>query len=111
MGFAHGETVTLVSGPTMDAYGDPVTGTPTRTAIPLCAVAPRYSTETTERGRQGVIVGYTIYPPSGAPAVLYTDSLEVRGELCAVEGAPAAWVSPFTGWAPGSEITVKRAVG
>ena len=109
--FSHGETVTVVPGPvTFDQYGDPVAPTRTGGDITGCAVAPRYSTEPTARGQQGVIVGLSIYAPAGSD-ILSTDLLTVRGNPYQVEGEPAEWISPFTGWAPGIEVAVKRAVG
>lgn len=113
MTFPYGETVTIVRDVTgvTDAYGDPIPATTARIDIPLCGVAPRMSSEPTERGRQGVIVGWSVYLPAGAPAVLHADILEVRGEECAVEGVPADWANPFTGWTPGAEVAVRRAAG
>lgn len=111
MAFANGETVTVIPGPpAADQYGDPLPITRVGGDIPGCAVAPRYSTEPTARGRQGVIVGMSIYAPAGSD-ILSTDLLRVRGDVYVVEGEPAEWVSPFTGWAPGMEVAVKRAVG
>jgi len=109
--FANGETVTVLPGPpTADAYGDPIPSTRVGGDIPGCGVAPRYSTEPTVRGRQGVIVGLSIYPPMGSD-ILFTDLLMVRGQVYMVEGDAADWVSPYTGWAPGMEVAVKRTGG
>jgi hypothetical protein len=108
----HGQTVTIVRavpGGT-DVYGDPIPGTVTRIDVPGTAVASRYSTEPTERGRQGVIVGLTIYPPANS-GFLFTDQVEVKGALFDVEGDPGEWENPFTGDTPGMEIALKRAVG
>jgi len=111
MDFPYGETVTVVPGPPgSDQYGDPLPVTRVSFDIEGCGVAPRYSTEPTERGRQGVIVGLSIYAPIGSD-ILSTDSLRVRGDVYAVEGEPADWRSPFSGWAPGMEIALKRAAG
>lgn len=108
-----GETVSIVHetpGGT-DAYGDPIASTTTTTtAVPGCAFAPRASTEPTERGRQGVIIGGTIYLPAGT-TIAHEDQVIVRGVTYDVEGEPGEWVSPFTGWAPGVEVAVKRAEG
>jgi hypothetical protein len=113
MRFPYGVMVTIVRavpGGT-DPYGDPIPGTTERIDIPRCGLAPRMSMESSARGRQGVIVGQTVYLPEGSPAVLYIDQLEVAGVLYDIEGDPGLWVSPFTGWAPGIEVAVKRAVG
>lgn len=120
----HGETVTIVRATpgTMDAYGDPIPGTVARIDVPGTAVAPRMSTEPTERGRQGVIVGWTIYPPANS-GFRFTDQVELPGVTmlnadgeivpapCEIEGEPAEWENPFTGDTPGAEIALKRAAG
>ena len=107
----HGQTVRAIPGPPgVDKYGDPLPITRVPFDVPGCAVAPRYSTEPTVRGRQGVIVGLTIYPPADS-GFLYTDQVEVRGVLYDIEGDPAEWENPFTGDTPGDEIALKRAVG
>lgn len=109
--FTFGETVTVLPGPpTTDQYGDPIPSERIGGDIANCGVAPRYSTEPTERGRQGVIVGLTVYAPTGSD-ILSTDSLRVRELDYVVDGEPAAWVNPFTGWAPGIEVAIRRAVG
>jgi hypothetical protein len=109
--FAFGETVTVVPGPVaFDQYGDPVNPTRTGGNITGCAVAPRYSTEPTARGQQGVIVGLSVYAPAGSD-ILSTDLLTVRGNLYQVEGEPAEWINPYTGHNFGIEVAVKRAVG
>lgn len=112
MRFPYGVTVTIVRSPGKDQYGDPIPGTTTRIDIPLCAVAPRTSTEPTERGRQGVIVGKSVYLPDNASTIpLFTDQLEIAGVLYDIEGEPGDWTNPLTGWHPGSEIAIRRAAG
>lgn len=120
----HGVPVFIVrqSPGGTDPYGDPIPSTTARVEQPGCAVAPRYSTEPTERGRQGVVVGWSVYLPAGAD-VRFTDQMELPGvtkvnaegvtvpDPCEIEGDPGAWSSPFTGEDFGFEVTVKRAVG
>lgn len=110
--FSRGETVTILrdSPGGFDQYGDPVASTTARIDVPGSAVAPRYSTEPSERGRQGVIVGLSWYIPVGAD-VRSTDRAEVKGVVYLVEGIPGPWVNPFTGHDFGSEVALKRAVG
>lgn len=105
-----GETVVRIRPLGTDPYGDPLPGDPARTDVAGTAVAPRMSTEPTERGRQGVVVGLTIAPPPGSD-IRFTDQVEVRGVVYDVEGDSIEIRSPFTGWAPGAEIALKRAVG
>ena len=113
MRFPFGVTVTIVRAVPGgdDPYGDPIPGTTTRIDIPRCGLAPRMSTESTARGRQGVIVGQTVYLPDSSPAVFYVDQLEVAGVLYDIEGEPGEWSNPLTGWTPGSEVAIRRAVG
>lgn len=105
-----GETVVRIRPPGTDVYGDPLPGTPARTNILGVAVAPRMSTEPTARGRQGVVVGLTIAPPPGSD-IRFTDQVEVRGVVYDIDGDSIEIVNPFTGWAPGAEIALKRAAG
>lgn len=100
-----------------DQYGDPVPGTDTRIDVPGCSWAPRAagsgpsSSEIDERGRQGVIVGLTVYMPSET-FLLATDRLELDGLLYEVEGEPGVWgPNPFTGREPGLEVAARRAEG
>jgi hypothetical protein len=106
MDFPHGETVTLVSTTTTDdGLGNTTTET-TETTWGPCAVAPRYSQESNDPRVPPVIVGKTIYGP--AVAIDSDDTLVIGGETYEVDGLPGEWVNPFTGWAPGIEVPVKR---
>ena len=106
--FPHGKTVTLVSTVTArDDYGDS-TSTVSETVVPDCAVAPRFATESTDPRVAPVMVGLTVYMPAGT-AIDADDVLRIDGKLWQVDGLPAAWENPFTGWAPGLEVPVKRA--
>ena len=75
-----GEVVTVrrPGAPTQDRNGNDIPGAPVDTDVAGCAVAPRFAGDATEQGRQGVIVGMTIYFPSGTD-VRATDLLVVRG--------------------------------
>jgi len=112
MSFLYGSTITVVrSSPGgFDQYGDPVSGTTTSTNITGCAVAPRYSSEPVERGRNGVIVGLSVYAPAGSD-IVYTDTITVDSVDYRIEGQPASWTNPFTGWAPGVEVALVRSAG
>ena len=112
MGLAHGRTVTIVRGSTdgYDEYGDPSSGSVSRTVVRGCAVAPRSSSEPDARGRRGVVVGLTLFAPHGTD-IRFTDTVEVDGTAYEVEGEPGVWVSPFTGWSPGVEVALSRAGG
>lgn len=105
------ETVVLVRavpGGT-DPYGDPIPSTTTRLDIKRCLVVPNQSVEPTDRGRSGVVTGWTVYAPTGTDA-RFTDQVEVRGVLCEVDGEVGDWrADPL---APTSVvINATRAVG
>lgn len=101
-----------------DDYGDPVSSSETRVTMEGCIVAPRSSvavgtsasTEASSRGRQGVIVGLTMFAPYGTD-IVHTDQIEVDGELFEVEGEVGAWKSPFSEWEAGLEVALRRAAG
>lgn len=87
-----GETVTLIreSPGGFDSNGDPIASTFTEIAIADVEVAPRALTQPTERGDEGVIVGWSLYAPPGVIAY-HTDQVRVRGVVCRVEGEVADW--------------------
>ncbi|MBQ1164362.1 hypothetical protein KBZ21_40945, partial [Streptomyces sp. A73] len=73
------------------------------TNMPGCVVTPRAETPAVggpeQTGRDTVIVGYSVYTPSGSD-VLTTDQFRIRGEVCEVTGQPGDWGrNPFTGTA------------
>lgn len=115
MDFPYGETVTRQRGtPTVDPYSGEATGvdwtTPTELAIPGCAFNPGRSTEPLQDARTAVLTQPEVYAPYGSD-VLAGDRLVVRGDVYEVDGNPADWRSPFTGWEPGMVIPLKRAEG
>lgn len=93
-----------------DDYGDPIEGTESRAVMEDWAVAPRSSSDITDRGRAGVIVGYTLYTPHDADFV-HTDLVEVDGDLYEIEGVVGHWKSPLSTWAAGTETALRRAAG
>ena len=99
--------VTLVSTMTTDDGLGNTTETVTEESWGPCAVAPRYATESTDPRVPPVIVGKTVYGPTRA--LDSDDRLVIDGEVYEVDGLPGEWSSPFTGWAPGIEVPVKRA--
>ena len=107
MDFAHGVTVTVRSVTTTDDGLGNTSEVVTESAWGPCAVAPRYATESTDPSVPRVIVGATVYGPT---RVLDSDDrLVIGGVVYEVDGLPGRWSSPFTGWAPGMEVPVKRA--
>lgn len=107
MDFPYGETITVRSTTTTDDGLGNTTTTITETPWGPCAVAPRYANESTDPRVPQVIVGKTVYGPT--IALDSDDTLLIGGVEYQVDGLPGEWVSPFTGWAPGIEVPVKRA--
>jgi hypothetical protein len=104
------ETVTILrpGTPTQDRYGNDVPGPDVRTDVDGCLVAPRLAGDVAQAGRQGVIVGTTVYFPKGTE-VRSTDRLEVRGETHEIDGDPGWWNG-----APGHrdvEVATRRVEG
>lgn len=119
MDFPHGETVTRLraamildpySGEATQAAWDDEANPPSSLAIEGCAFNPGGSTEPTQEGRNAVITRPEVYAPADAD-VLAGDRLVVRGLTYDVEGDPADWRSPFTGWQPGLVIALERVSG
>jgi hypothetical protein len=111
--FPNGVTLTIRTGSSSaeDIYGDSTATSPTDTAWGPCALAPRTSTERADNRTPAVVTALTIYgpqpgPTSGARVVIPSGTYAGTWE---VEGIPGEWTSPFTGWAPGVEVAVKRA--
>lgn len=75
-----------------------------------CALAPRVAGEERGHGRQGVVVGWTLFAPPDAD-IAPTDRVVVRGRTYEVDGEPAVWTSPFAGAAGGVEIALRRVDG
>lgn len=94
----------------IDAYGDPVTSTSTRVLLDGAGVAPRESSDITEQGRHGVIVGLNLYLPYGVD-LDRDDQLEVDGVLYEIEGDVGSWKSPLTSWEAGAEVALRRSAG
>lgn len=118
MSFPYGFTAT-VKRATQDRVGN-ITTTPHHDEGG-CALAPRSSSESLGQQRDTVTVGLTLYVPSPDADILPTDVIFLpdvpqvpppyRGTDWQVEGEPGAWISPFTGWAPGIEVALTRVTG
>jgi len=87
--------------------GDRLTGTATTTTIDRCLVAPRYSDEPRVQGRNGVIVGQTLYAPPGTDLNRH-DQIDIDGTVYDIEGEPGAWTGSRVG---GLEVALRRAAG
>lgn len=110
-GFAHGETVTIVTPATdADPYSGEAGAAGSSVDVPGCGVEPRPSGEPTQDARNAVTSGFTLYMPAGTE-VTASQQVQVRGETYNVVGDPAVWRSPFTGWEPGVVVQCERTVG
>lgn len=112
---ANGETVTRIRRRmVLDPYSNEETLGTWEDAAELeiegVAIAPSSSSEPLNDNRQQVISGMSIY---GAPDmdVLPADRIRARTGLWDVAGENVVWTNPFTGWTPGSEFPIKKAVG
>lgn len=113
--FPHGETVTRLRGtPIVSPYSGETTGTswasPDALEIPGCGFNPGGSSQPVEPGRDAVITKPEVYAPADVD-VHAGDRVVARGRTYDVEGDPAEWRNPFTGWAPGTVITLKIVEG
>jgi hypothetical protein len=104
------ETVTILraGASTEDRYGNSTPGADVRTDVPGCLVAPRLQGDATEGGRQGVIIGATIYLPTGTD-IQSSDRLEVRGVEHVIEGEPGLWNGAPGRW--DTEVATRRVEG
>ncbi len=74
-----------------------------------CATWAGPSSERTDNQTQ-VTVDRTVVLPAGT-TVLATDEVTVRGQRYTVVGQPADDRSPFTGWAPGVVVELRKVSG
>lgn len=113
MSFPHGITVTRLRPTTRtDGYGDTVEDwtTPTRLDFADVAWHPSTTSEDAEAGRSAILSGLTIYLPFDAD-VTADDRFEVDGTVWHVDGTPARWKNPWSGWAAGCVVALERKAG
>ena len=107
MDFPSGVMLTIRSvTTTIDPLGDSTTTT-VETPWGPCAIAPRTASENADPTRPAVIIGKTVYGPT--VTLDADDQILIDGIAYEVDGEAGDWRSPFTGWAPGMEVPVKRA--
>lgn len=113
MQFASGHTLARIRTAGTDRYGDPLPEE--RTEIHGCGVAPT-TTDSVEDFRQSVTTGYQVMLPPGY-TVDATDLFELPApfgtpnDKWKVVGEVQPWVSPFSGWAPGTIVHLRRRTG
>ncbi|HET6634699.1 MAG TPA: hypothetical protein VFH77_06690 [Streptomyces sp.] len=113
-----GETIVRLrrgDSPGRDPRGQPIPGPLTETEMPGCVVTPRQESPqvggSEQQARDTVIVGYTVYCPSGSD-VLTTDQFRIRGALFQVTGEPGEWGrNAFTGLDGPVQFAADRVTG
>lgn len=111
--FPFGETVQVLSpGTTTDRDRNTVETwtSPVEVSVEGVGVEPRPSSEDNRDARNAVFSGFTLYMPAGT-AVTASNRVRVRGDVYAVDGKPAEWRNPFTGWEPGLVVQTKLMEG
>lgn len=118
MDYPYGEAITvLTAGEVVDPYSGEATEdwtTPTEATVGGVAVEPRPSSEPVQDARNAVTSGFTIYMSLEQfveSRIGAQSRVTVRGETYQVEGDPAEWRNPFTGWQPGVVVQVTRTEG
>jgi len=87
------QTVTFTLPIERDAYGDPKPGTGESFDVVDVLVAPRTSSEPTDRGRTGVVVGLELLCPEGTREIPHTATVTIPGYEGSfqLDGDPAVW--------------------
>ena len=78
------------------------------------SIAPRVSNEFGTDTRNAVVTtGLTMLVPDPVEAERITPQhrVEVDGTVYRVQGSPARWESPLTGWQPGTQVELDRVTG
>ena len=128
--FPFGETVTFeaLSTSATDAHGNPVESFVDPVDVPGCGFDPGGTVETYTPGRDAVVSSPRLFIPSGVFVYEETnlfvldefgsrygvnarDRVTVRGIRYEVQGDPADWINPFTGWSPGGVVNLSRVAG
>lgn len=112
--FAYGEEVAILEAvESSDEYGNTVESWDEPATVAIVqgvGVEPRPSGESFTDSRNAVTSGFTLYMPAGTP-VQPQHRIAVRGEVWSVQGDPAVWRNPYTGWTPGVVVQVGRTDG
>ncbi len=113
--FLFGESVTRQRAATsVDPYTSESrpdwTKTPVSVTITGCAFDPGGSTEAVDIGRAPVTTSPRLFAPVGSD-IKSGDRIVARGATFEVDGNPADWRSPFTGWNPGIVVGLQLVEG
>ena len=117
MRFPHGEMITRVQpGEKPDIHGHPRLdwSHPIRTEVGPCAIYPSAgggAPESAQVGRSNIVTQqFTVLMPPGSE-LSANDQVEWNGESFDVVGHSFEWRSPFTGWNPGAQATIRLRQG
>jgi hypothetical protein len=94
-----------------DAHGNPVESFAAPVSVPGWGFDPGGSVERFDPGRDPVITNPRLFRKSNDFVPGARDRCTVRGLLFVVDGDPAVWQSPFTGWQPGVVVGLERVSG
>src|SRR5688500_8085352 len=84
------QTLTLITPPGRDRFGDPIAGSGSETVVGGCSVQPDTTTELTD-GRDTVTTGLRVWLPAGTE-VSATTKARYDGRVYSVDGEPSRWV-------------------
>lgn len=110
--FLNGETVTRLRATTTanpysgESDGDPDWTNPDDLDIDGCGFDPGGSYETPDPRRDSITSQPTIYAPADAD-IAAADRVVARGVTYEVDGRPALWRNPLTGWQPGLVVRLR----
>lgn len=119
MRFPHGFTVTVnrYGEGTIDRFGDKLPFT--SFTVGPCAIVHKGSTETdnnrlgteNENFRMNVFTTALLLAPPGADFESGDEVITPDGLKWQIDGEPMRPHSPFTGWRPGTKVTIRRYTG
>lgn len=119
MRFPHGISVTVRRRPpgTVDRFGDPLPAI--EHTVEPCALVNKGSTEISnnrmgtemENNRLNVFTSALLLAPAGADFMPGDEVVTPDGRVWQVDGEPLRPNSPFTGWRPGTKVTLRRYTG
>lgn len=108
--FAGGLAITVIRPGGVDKFGDPDGSPETTHVVAGCAVVPRGSSESDNRGTT-VITGLTLYAPYGADIGPADVILLPSGLRYTVQGEVGRWKNWHTGREAGLEVALQRVTG
>lgn len=114
--FPHGETAELLRGAEVeDPYsGETILDWDNPEVVETwhgIGIAPRATNEDIAVGRETVHSGLTLYAVPSNSTVHAHDRVKALGQVWEVDGEPARFKNPMTGWNPGLTVYLKKEDG